>query len=203
MHIFLISTLLIQVVSVELHTQPQNWTTNESILWSAPWETPQCTSHHAVILELWFLGHNHDLPLIICDYFWQQLRGFFMPLFKVLVHMTFLLFVSQHMGHKFCRNVTHVQILFQNALNCCKWNFQHVSNFKDSESFVLKNTFLKLICIFICTTQSFHNSLTCEMSLICTSTFFIVTELQHFESRLPSKCECLVFCDKGKCSGTY
>lgn len=131
MYSFLNSTLLIHIVLVELYTQPKNWTTIEIILWSALWKTPKCTSHHTVILELWFLGHTHKLPLINCDYFWQQLWGSFMSLFKVLVHsdMNFLLLSSQHIGHKFGRNVTHVQILLQNALNCSKRNFQHVRNF--------------------------------------------------------------------------
>ena len=136
MYSFLNSTLLIQVVLVELHTQPKNWTTIKIILWSALWKTPKCTSHHTVILELWCLGHTCKLPLITFDYFWLQLWGSFMPLFKVVVDadMTFLLLSSQHMGHICGRNVTHVQILLQNALNWAQWNFRHVSSFKDSES---------------------------------------------------------------------
>ena len=37
------------------------------------------------------------------------------------------------MGHKFCGNMTRVQIIFQNALNWPKLHSHHVSNFKDSD----------------------------------------------------------------------
>ena len=62
--------------------------------------------------------------------------------------------------HRLGNNLMHVQNVFHNTLNCCKWSSQHASNFKYSDFSAFEDKFLHSIHNFTHFTAVGHPKLT-------------------------------------------